>query len=466
MSSSPSLSRHSVLASLGLCVAACAPEPPAAPSPSAPVVVEAPQPVEATLRERIAAVEPEALRPRLVRSWAAGEVSAITLGIQGGVALAGTRDGEVTRWLLPEALLEQRWHAPPEGERGSVVAVGLWWSRAWAVWQQDDTLRLVDLSQGRQIGALPVSAGELSAVVFPREQDWLLLALADGGYARWTPPEAEIERLDAPPQELDPVAEDERWRAVGLGSDIELATRGGSGVAVRTLRAAPAALAADGRTLLGLHDGRLSLWHTDAPTALEVWQAAAPATDLALSPDGRLLAVAAGEGPEIRDSRTGLPLIPVFEPGALAGWSPFGSGDSGGVETEGFLAAARSSDGRWLYTITSEGFQLMRWDLDPQRQGRMLDTRLDRMLRADPYSPDALLARAELAALSARWSRCADLLGLAEQVGAAVHPADQLRALCLAGRLGGARELLARLSPRMTDDPAVQAWAAWLAAQP
>jgi hypothetical protein len=270
--------------------------------------------------------------------------------------------------------------------------------------------------------------------------------------------------LEATPPELDPAARSARWEAAGLGPQQGLETREGRELEVSML-AGPRQLAADERTLLALHGERVGLWHTDALTVLTSWGGPPVVARLAVAPDGRLVAVDSGAGVEIRDAASGTVLIPALEAGGLPGWEPFAS-PSAAPELEGVTAGALAPDGSWLVAAAGDAPLITRWELDPHRRGRVLDTRLDRMLRADPYSSDALLARAELAALAGRWSRCADLLGQAEQVGAVVHPADQLRALGLAGRLGGARELLARLSPTMIADPAVQAWAVWLEAQP
>jgi hypothetical protein len=200
---------------------------------------------------------------------------------------------------------------------------------------------------------------------------------------------------------------------------------------------------------------------------LEAWGDAADVESLAWSPDGLLVVVQrAGAGVQVRDAATGTVLMPSVLPD-----DPILSRGAGAVAdaarvtgVAGVTAAATSPDGHWLTTASPDG-GLQRWELDTARHGSVLDTRLDRMLRTDPFSRDALLARAQVAELSGRWSRSADLLGQAELVGAVVPPARSLRALCLAGRLGGARELLARVAPRHADDPAVRAWAAWLEAQ-
>ncbi len=420
---------------------------------------------EPSLRQRLAAVEPEGQRPRLVRSWAAGEVTALDLSIEGGMALVGTRGGEVTGWLLPEALLERRWLAPPEGEDGPVVAVGLWWSHAWAVWRRGEELWLTDLTRGQQVGALPVQASRLEGLAFPREQDWLLLALDDGSYARWLPPDGALEPLETAPAQLDPVVQAARWAEVGLPPGAELGTRDAQVVRVESLPG-PASLSADGGTLLALVGGRLGLWHSDAIAVVSMWRSPAVITALSVSPDGRLVALEAPEGIEVRDAATGTVLVPASSQRAPGAWAPFAPGEPSMVELDGFVACALGPEGRWLYALLGGGYQILRADLDPFRQGRMLDSRLERMLRADPHSPDALLARAELAALGGRWSRSADLLGMAEQAGAAVHPADRLRALAMAGRVAGARELRGRVVTRLQDDPAVVAWSAWLDRQP
>lgn len=424
--------------------------------------------VERSPVDLLAAVEAVGRQPRLVRSWPVRGISALALGIQGGVVLAGAEDGQVYRWILPEALLEARWDGPPGGGEGPVVAVGLWWGHDWAIWDVEGELRLVDLTDDRVADRLPVPTAGVQELVFPREQEQLLLALGDGSFARWTPLSGALEPLDAGPPEVDPVAEAARWAKAGLAGETALITRRGAPLTVDALREAPARLSADGRSLVGVQAGRLGLWRLDAPRALELWGGEGPVQRVAFSSDGLLVAVDRGQGAvELRDAASGLVLVSAFDAGGVGGWDPFA-----GPEAEvplatvpGVAVAARSPDARWLITAAQDG-SLRRWDLDALRQGRVLDTRLDRMLRADAFSPDALLARAEVAAFAGSWSRVADLLDLAVQQGAAVHPALRLRALCLAGRLGGAREVAADQAPPMVDDPAVRAWTAWLEAQP
>ena len=380
----------------------------------------------------------------------------------------GTRDGEVTRWLLPEALLEQRWDGPPDGGEGPVVAVGLWWGHVWAIWDIGGELRLVDLSDDRVADRLPLPGAGIDTVVFPRDEERLLLALGDGSLVGWRPSSGALEMLDAVPSSLDPAAEAVRWGAAGFRVEDLLDTRQGPPIGVHVLRAGPAKLSADGLVLVGFHSRRVALWYADAPRALEHWAGLGPVQGLAFSDDGLLVAVQRVEGTvELRDAASGLELVPDARAVLPQEWGPLTASqpELALASLPGVTALARSADERWLVTANQDG-RLSRWDLDARRQGRVLDTRLDRMLRADPFSPDALLARAELAALAGRWGRVADLLQLAEQQGAAVHAARILRALCLAGRLGGAKERLEQLTPALADDPAVLAWAAWLREQP
>ena len=433
----------------------------AEPAPLPPAQVE-PEPAAA---DPLAAVQAIGRRPRLVRSWAAGSVSALAIGRQGGAALVGSTDGEVTRWMLPEALLEQRWDGPPDGGVGPVVAVGHWFSHVWAIWDIDGELLLVDLNDDRVGARLPTPAAGIADVVFPRDQEHLLVALGDGSFARWTPPASALELLEAAPVALDPAAEAARWAGAGLTDDVQLAARSGEASVGATRSAGPVRLSEDGRALLGVHHDRLALWHLDAPRAIDEWGGEGPITTLRYAADGLLLLVGREAGAvEVLDAASGLLLVSSPD---VEAWEPVPPGvDALALSSlPGLVAMARSPDGRWLVSGAADG-SLRRWDLDALRQGRILDTRLDRMLRADPFSPDALLARADLAAIGGRWGREADLLGLSEKQGAAVHPARHIRALALAGRLGGARELLARVAPGLRQAPAVRAWAAWLDAQP
>jgi len=455
--------------SLLLALLACQPQR----GSDAPAVVQAepatPPPAQVEAEpgpaDPLAAVQAIGQRPRLVRSWAAGSVSALAIGRQGGAALVGSADGEVTRWMLPEALLEQRWDGPPDGGEGPVVAVGHWFSHVWAIWDIDGELLLVDLIDDRVGARMPTPAAGIADVVFPRDQEHLLVALGDGSFARWTPPASALEPLDAAPVALDPVAEAARWAGAGLTDDVQLDARSGEASVGVTRSAGPARLSEDGRVLLGVHHDRLALWHLDAPRAIDEWGGEGPITNIRYAADGLLLLVERGDGvAEVRDAASGRLL--VSSPNGEA-WEPVQPGGEALALSSlpGVVAAARSPDGRWLVSGVADG-GLRRWDLDALRQGRILDTRLDRMLRADPLSSDALLARADLAAIGGRWGREADLLDLSERQGAAVHPARHIRALALAGRLGGAREQLARVAPGLRQDPAVRAWAAWLDAQP
>ncbi len=442
-----------------------------APTPAEPVpaseVATPKAPVLPGPADTLATAEAVGRQPRLVRSWAAGEVSALYLGRQGGQALVGSRDGQVTRWMLPEAMLEQRWDGPPEGGEGPTVAVGLWWSHVWAIWEIGGELVLADLNDGRIADRVAAPQPGIVASEFPRDDERLFLALGDGSVVSWKPPSGALESVETPLPVLDPMVEDVRWESAGLSGSTALGTRANQAVTVRELRAEPALLSADGLVLLGVQDGRLSVWSLEGTRALEDWGAAGPVQRLAFSPHGLMVAVDHDEaGLELRDAATGLVLAPVVEPALLGDWSPFreSTEPSAFDGLPGVAAVARSPDGRWLVTADEAG-ALRRWDLDAVRQGRMLDTRLDRMLRQAPYASDTLLARAEVAALAGQWSRVADLLALAERQGATVHPARQLRALCLAGRLGGAREVLGLLPPVFREDPAVRAWEGWLEAQ-
>ncbi len=447
----------------------CPSEPEPAPEPTvAPVAQVGPdraEAVSAAPQERLAAVEALGAQPRLVRSWAAGDVSALELGIQGGVALVGTRAGEVTVWQLPEAWLERRWQGAPGGALGPVVGVGQWWSHVWAVFDIEGELWLVDLVDDRLADRVPTPAAGVERVLFPRDSEQLLVQLGDG-FAGWTPPQGALVPLETPPAALDPALERQRWQDAGITPELPLSTRSGTSLAVAALGAGTARLSADGRTLVGLHDDRLGLWDLQAARGLDPWEGQGSVLRLRFAVHDLLVAVDRGsQGVELRDAATGLLLGPLEQ--VAPGWDPFA------VEAEptafsslpGVAVAALSSDGRWLLSADESG-SLRRWDLDALRQGRILDTRLDRMLRAAPYSADTLLARAEVAALAGRWGKVADQLELAERQGAAIHPARRLRALSLAGRAAGARELLERVGPSFADDPAVRAWAHWLGTRP
>ncbi len=450
-----------------LTVAGCS-TPDERPSPAETPAVEAPAepttPAEPTSANPLLEVELLGEQARLVRSWKAGAVSTFAIGTQGGALLVGTEDGQVSRWILPAALIERHWEAPPQGGAGSVVAVGSWWSHSWAVYAIDGELQLVDLDDARVAATTPAPAAGVTQIHFPRDRETLLLALGDGSYASWTPPGSELEPLAEPPLESEPWELNHRFLSSGHRDDELLATRHAQPVTLGFLRQGPVALSADGRALVGVVEGRIGLWHLDAPPSVHTWEGQGAVREIAYTAGDLLVAVDRGEaGIELRDAATGTLLVSGPPPEALMGWDPFG--EAAGRPTPeglpGVAAAARSADGRWLLTADDAG-ALRRWEMDGLKQGRLLDTRLDRMLRADPFSPDALLARAELAAIGARWGRVADLLELAEQQGAAVHPALRIRALTLAGRRSGAEALVGRLSPSFAGDPAVQAWVAYL----
>ncbi len=461
----PPLAASSFLLILTACQQPADPAEPTRVEPASELRSEPSAPAEPSPEELLGVVEALGDRPRLVRSWATGEVSALELDRQGGEVLVGTRAGEITLWQLPEALLERRWQGAPEGASGPVVGVGHWWSHVWAVFDIDGELWLVDLAGDRVADRVPTPPSGVQRVVFPRDSEQLLLRLGDG-YAGWTPPEGALVPLDRPPSALDPEQEQRRFAAAGLDATQELSTRTGRGVSFGALGEHPLRLSEDGRSLVGVLEDRLGLWELTAPRGVERWEGEGPVLRLGFAARDLLVAVDRGErGVQLRDAVTGLALGALEQ--AVPAWDPFAvvAEETPLATLPRVSAAARSADGRWLLTADEAG-GLRRWDLDALRQGRILDTRLDRMLRAAPYSSDTLLARAEVAALAGRWDKVADLLELAENQGAAVHPARRLRALALAGRPGGARELLERIGPAFQDDPAVRAWAHWLEARP
>ena len=276
--------------------------------------------------------------------------------------LAAFSDGALRLWTWPEMRLRQEARFPigMHPEALAFDPMGRWLAAGFG----DGTLRIWPISSTQPIAAWGAHRLWVTAIAFHPQGEWLASAGADGKIHLWTLPDG---------RRIATFEGDPWWR-----SDLTVSPDGGSVIAGgNDFRPYRFSVPAGSRTPVGRGFGFLKVGD-EAGRPLNVFRVPGLGSHLALSPDGRWLAVWLPTG-EVH-----------LEPLAVFGASPRRIPLEGGIRA----TMAFSPDGRWLFVGTEFGL----WQLPLREDGPPRKLISERPVRSLALSSDgALLAAGSFA---------------------------------------------------------------------